>query len=189
MVYEEIVNELAARLSPRRMRHSRGVSSTAVELAQRYNVDVEQARLAGILHDCAREIPNNNLLQMVKTFGIVTNDVEIHAPFLLHAPIGAKLAQQQFGINDPGIAEAINFHTTGGPAMSDLAKVIYLADCIEPGRAFPGADKLRTLAKINLDDALLAAYDQSLAYLIRQGGLIHPATIAGRNSLLINLRK
>ena len=189
MTYEEILAKLTAKLSLHRMQHSLGVCATAVELAARYGVDTEQARLAGILPDCARVIPTNHLLHMAESFGIVVNDIEVFVPFLLHGPVGAKLAQTEYGIKDQEIIDAIATHTVGGPTMGPLAKIIYLADLIEPGRSFPGVDKLRTLAKINLDDAVLAAYDQSLEYLIRQGSFIHPATIAGRNCLLMNLRK
>lgn len=70
--------------------------------------------------------------------------------------------------------------------MSLLAKIIYLADLIEPGRNFSSLEPIRTLARQDLDKALLLALEQSISYLLKQGGLIHPATIEARNELLIN---
>lgn len=188
MDYEVIEKTLAQRLSAKRYKHSMGVSKTAVSLAERFGGDVNKARIAGILHDCAREVPRNILLQRAEAFGIVVGEVEQQEPVLLHAPVGAELARREYGIKDADICRAIVWHTVGGPEMTLLDIIIYLADFIEPGRSFPGVDKLRLLAEKDLDAALLAAYDQTLQYIVEKGGLIHPATVAGRNSLLIKLR-
>jgi predicted HD superfamily hydrolase involved in NAD metabolism len=183
--YNQAVDKLSQTLSEKRFRHSLGVSQTAAGLAVRFGEDVAKAKLAGLLHDCARSIPSNNLLQMAKTFAIVVNDVECCQPVLLHAPLGACLAKKDYGVDDPQILKAIALHTTGGRDLSNLEKIIYLADFIEPSRNFPGVDKLRSLALDDLDAAMLAAYDQSLHYVIEQGVLIHPATVEGRNYLLL----
>lgn len=185
MDYNQAVDKLSQTLSAKRFGHSLGVSKTAAELAARFAEDVAKAKLAGLLHDCARAIPSNNLLQMAEVFAIVVNDVERCQPVLLHAPLGACLAQKEYGIDDPHILKAIALHTTGGRDLSNLDKIIYLADFIEPSRDFPGIDKLRSLASENLDAAMLAAYDKSLHYVIEQGALIHPATVEGRNYLLL----
>lgn len=187
-MYEEIVEKLAKTLSPKRLRHSLGVSATAAELAERHGADPAKARLAGLLHDCARGMPSNLLLQKAEAFAIVLNDVELREPALLHAPVGAKLAGTEYGIDDPEILSAIRWHTTGGPAMGLLDEIIFLADYIEPGRDFAGVDKPRSLALTDLDAALLAVYDQTLIHLVEKRGLIHPATIEGRNSLLYKMK-
>ena len=189
MNYDEIAIKLAQRLTGKRFKHSVGVSETAAVLAKQFGGDVAKSQLAGILHDCAREIPKSLLLQRAVAFGIVVDDVECYEPVLLHAPLGAKLAQIEYGIEDEDVCRAIALHTTGAPEMTLLDKIIYVADCIEPGRSFPGVDKLRHLSKTNLEIALLAAYNHTLQYIIDEGGLIHPATVNGRNSLLITLRK
>lgn len=185
MNYAEIVAELAKRLSPKRLNHSIGVSQTAEELAVHFHCDREKAKLAGLLHDVAREVPKNELLPRTQAFGIVVNDIEEAEPVLLHAPLGARLAQTEFGIDDAEILQAIILHTTGGKGMTILDKIIYLADVIEPGRSFKGVNQIRKVARIDLDKALLAAIDQSLDYLIKGCGVIHPATIAARNEILL----
>ncbi|SDF21752.1 putative HD superfamily hydrolase of NAD metabolism [Sporolituus thermophilus DSM 23256] len=188
MDYEQIKANLARRLTPKRLAHSVGVSETSAWLAEKYGADVRQARLAGLVHDCAREMTSNNLLQLAEAFGIVVNDVERQEPVLLHAPVGAALAEREYGIRDPQILRAIALHTTGGADLTLLDKIIYLADFIEPHRDFPGVDKLRSLARIDLDAAVLAAYDQTLQYIVGRRALLHPATVEGRNQLLIKLK-
>ncbi len=184
-MYQKIQKKLAAKLSRKRYEHSLRVSETAATLAERFGVDINQARLAGLLHDNARDLPNNILLQMAQAFGIVLNDVERFEPVLLHAPLGAKIAQAEYGVGDTTILHAISLHTTGGPYMTLLDKIIYVADAIEPGRSYPGVDEIRLAAQKDLDTVLLATYDHSLRYLLICQGLIHPATIEGRNALII----
>lgn len=186
---EKILDRLAKELSPRRLEHSRGVSSAAASLAARYGADVAKARLAGLLHDCARGMPNNLLLQAAAASGIVVNSVEQREPVLLHAPVGVVIAGRDYGVEDPEVLSAIRWHTTGGPVMSLLDEIVFLADYIEPGRSFPGVGHLRELAAASLPEALLAAYDQTLRHLLAEGGLIHPATVEGRNALLMKMKK
>lgn len=185
MNYEKMMAELTKRLSPKRLSHSIGVSKTAEELAARFHYDTDKAKTAGLLHDLAREVPVNELLPRAQAFGIVVSDMERAEPILLHAPLGARLAQLEFGINDAEILQAIILHTTGGPNMKILDKIIYLADIIEPGRDFKGIIEIREMAEADLDKALLRALDQSIDYLIKRGGVIHPATIAARNEILL----
>lgn len=184
MDYAEIIGELTKRLSPKRLSHSIGVSQTAEALAIRFGCNKEKARLAGLLHDLAREVPLNELLPRAQAFGIVVCDIESAEPVLLHAPLAAKMAQAELGIDDAEIMQAIILHTTGGLNMTQLDKIIYLADVIEPGRSFNGVEKIRKVACTDLDKALLAALDLSICYIIKRGGLIHPATIAARNEVL-----
>lgn len=188
MNYDEIVKKLEKRLSSKRFKHSQGVAETAVALAKRFGGDPLKARLAGILHDCAREVPRNTLLQTAEAFGIVLGDIERLEPALVHAKLGAKIAQAEYGVNDVEILQAIALHTTGGPSMTLLDKIIYLADFIEPGRTYPGVDNLRLLADTDLDRAVLAACDQTIRFLLEERGLLHPDTIEGRNALLTKMR-
>lgn len=186
MEHKDIIVKLSQHLSPKRLQHSIGVSRTAESLAKRYDYDVMQARLAGILHDCAREIPRNQLWLKAKKLGIAADDVVVRAePVLLHAPLGAVVAQKEYGVTDRAVLAAIVSHTTGGRGMTLLAKIIYLADAIEPGRSFSGVDELRNVAEQDLNQALLLAYDQSIKYILDKHSLIHPDTVDGRNELLL----
>ena len=188
MDYQEILVILAKELRPARFRHSREVSRTAVRLAERWGVDIEKARLAGILHDCARNLKGKELLKCAAANGLPVSEIEILQPALIHAPLGSLLAERRFGVADPEILLAIARHTTGAAQMSPLDKIIYLADCIEPGRHYPGVDELRALAEQDLDAAVLLAYDHSISFVLAGGGLLHPNTVDGRNSLLLEMK-
>jgi predicted HD superfamily hydrolase involved in NAD metabolism len=188
MEYNEILVILSNELRPARFRHSRDVSQTAVRLAEHWGADIEKARVAGILHDCARNLKGEELLKTASQYGMIPSQLESLQPALIHAPLGAIIAEKRFGISDSQILQAIRRHTTGAAQMTLLDKIIYLADCIEPGRNFPGVRKIRDLALENLNAAVLSAYDHSILFIIANGGLLHSNTIEGRNFLLMELK-
>lgn len=188
MEYNEILVTLANELRPARFRHCRDVSQTAVRLAERWDADIEKARLAGILHDCARNLKGEELLKTSRQFGMIPSPLELLQPALIHAPLGAIIAKRRFGISEPQVLQAIRRHTTGAPQMTLLDKVIYLSDCIEPGRNFSGVRKIRDMAVEDLDAAVLLAYEHSILFVVANGGLLHPNTVEGRNSLLMELK-
>ncbi|MCG0277581.1 MAG: bis(5'-nucleosyl)-tetraphosphatase (symmetrical) YqeK [Thermanaeromonas sp.] len=176
---------LARKLSPLRYRHSRGVASYAAQLALKYNIEVNKARLAGLLHDYARDLPEGELLTLAEEAGLISCEVERKLPLLLHGPVGAYLVQKDLNVNDGEILQAISRHTVGAPDMTLLDKIIYLADALEPGRVYPGVDVLRRLAEEDLDKALLKALESSISYVLARGQLLHPATVEARNCLLM----
>lgn len=182
---QNLTKKISLTLSPKRMSHSIGVSKAADDLALRYGADPVKARIAGLLHDCARELPSNTLLQYAKSFGILVTDVEQANPALLHGSVGAYLAHREYGVSDEEILGSIYWHTTGRSCMTVLEKIIFLADYIEENRHFPGVELLRRLAKTDLNKAVLAGYDMTLRHVIDQGGIIHTASIEGRNYLLL----
>lgn len=188
MEYNEILVTLANELRPARFRHCRDVSQTAVRLAERWDADIEKARLAVILHDCARNLKGEELLKTSRQFGMIPSPLELLQPALIHAPLGAIIAERRFGISEPQVLQAIRRHTTGAPQMTLLDKVIYLSDCIEPGRNFSGVRKIRDMAVEDLDAAVLLAYEHSILFVVANGGLLHPNTVEGRNSLLMELK-
>jgi predicted HD superfamily hydrolase involved in NAD metabolism len=188
MEYHEILVILTNELRPARFRHSREVSRTAVRLAERWGTDVEKARLAGILHDCARSLKGEALLACATENGLSPSEIELRQPALIHAKLGALMAERRFGVKDPAILQAIRVHTTGAAQMTELDKIIYLADSIEPGRNFPGVQLIRELAEKDLDTAVLAAFDQGIRFVLDGGGLMHPDTVDGRNSLLMEMK-
>lgn len=188
MEYNEILVTLANELRPARFRHCRDVSQTAVRLAERWDADIEKARIAGILHDCARNLKGEELLKTARHYGMIPSSLELLQPALIHAPLGAIIAERRFGINEPQVLQAIRRHTTGAARMTLLDKIVYLSDCIEPGRNFSGVRKIRDLAEENLDAAVLLAYEHSILFVVANGGLLHPNTVEGRNSLLMELK-
>ena len=117
-----------------RYEHTKGVMYTAGCLAMAYGYDMQKAMLAGLLHDCAKCIPNDEKLRLCEENDILISSVERENPFLLHAKLGALLAKTEYDVTDPLILHAIKVHTTGEPDMNILDKIIYIADYIEPNR-------------------------------------------------------
>ena len=151
---------LKAELKPRRVKHSLGVMHMAMLLADGYrNVPLEKARLAGLLHDCGRlaGAPNNALG---------------------HAPAGALKARRDYGVADEEVLSAIRWHTTGRPGMTELEKIIYVADYIEPFRgSMVYLDKARRIAYTDLDRAVFFAAQNTVRYLEARGEEIDPITL------------
>jgi len=105
---------------------------------------------------------------------------------LIHGPLGAKIANACYGIDDLEVLDAIKYHTIGRENMSMLDKIIYIADYIEPGRSFPGVEEIREIVFLDLDDAIKKAMDNTILFLIKDNKLIHPDTINARNYMLYN---
>ena len=186
MTYEEMRSLLEKSLKVSRYEHSLGVAETAVALASKFGVNEEQARVAGLLHDCAREFANDSLIAEAEKRQIAVEAIERQMPLLLHAYVGARLAREKYGVDDPQVEQAIWRHTVGGADMTSLDKIIWFADMIEPGRDYPGVAELRKLSRTAaLDEMMLAGLTQSIVFVAQRGGLIHPATVLARNEILL----
>lgn len=164
-------------------RHCLGVKETAVKLAQVYDLDPAKAELTGMLHDYGKLYDHEKQARVARDYNL-DDPLIFQEPVLLHAPVGAILLKVELGIEDPDILEAVRVHTTGFPGMSLLSRVIYLADYIEPGRNCPGVQAIRKLAFSDLDGALLASVDFTIHYVLERKKLLHPSSIAFRNSLV-----
>lgn len=190
LTYEAIQTKLESEMKPSRYTHTLGVVESAVDLYERYQdetLTLDQVRLAALLHDCAKNISEEKLYKIAAAYGISDEPVMMGAPQLLHGPVGAVVAQMDYGIQDGDVLSAIACHTMGRLDMNTLEKIIYLADYIEPNRDFPGVERLRELAKKNLTIAVVAAMSHTIAYVAEEGLLIHPVTVAARNQLIMEL--
>ncbi len=189
MEQHEIRKRLKKELDKGRYEHTKGVMYTAGCMAMAYETSIEQAMLAGLLHDCAKCIPDDEKLQICEEHDIPINAVEYESPFLLHAKLGAYNARHKYGVDDEEILKGILYHTTGAADMTELAKVVYLADMLEPARDFPGIEELRKQAFKDLDKAMLIAYDSTMRYLLDSRLLLHPRCIEGYNQLRMQAKK
>jgi len=181
---DRLKEKLSLMLSRERMEHTFGVQKMAVELAILYGTDICKANIAALLHDCAKDIPEKELLSKCSEYGVELDDISLLEPELIHAPLGAKIAQRDFEIWDEEILKAIECHTTGCTRMSKLDKIIFLADLIEPGRNFPGISEIRRKAFKNLDEAVVMAMDNKIEYVLSQKKLLHPNTVYARNYIV-----
>jgi predicted HD superfamily hydrolase involved in NAD metabolism len=178
MELQEIRKKLKKTLEKGRYEHTKGVMYTAGCLAMAHGYSIEKAMLAGLLHDCAKCIPDDEKIKICEKNDIPIAPVEYEAPDkLLHAKLGAYLAETEHEVSNPEILHAIKVHTTGEPDMSILDKIIYIADYIEPGRdKAPNLEYVRMLAYKNLDACMAEILCDSLKYLSSRGGSIDPTT-------------
>ena len=174
---KKIKKKLKNELDESRYEHTIGVMDTAACLAMRYGADLTQALVAGLLHDCAKCIPNDKKLKLCRKNGIEVTPFEEKAPFLLHAKLGAWMSEHEYHVSDPAILSAIACHTTGKPDMSLLDKIVFIADYIEPGRnKAPGLPEIRRLSFTDIDQALIRILSDTLDYLASSNDPIDPAT-------------
>lgn len=184
---DKIKEYLKENLKETRYLHSLGVMDTAVSLAANYGADITKTRLAGLVHDCAKNMKSPDLVKLAKENGYSIDVMYEKSPQLLHGIVGAIIAKNIFGINDDEVLNAVIYHTTGREAMSLLEKIIYIADFIEPSRDFPGIDTIRGSALIDIDATLIKCFDESIKYVLSKGQLLHLSTINSRNYVLYNI--
>ena len=174
------VNEkenLKKKLSSKRYEHTIGVEYTSTCLAMRYGVDIEKARIAGLLHDCAKYLSSEDKISKCESYGIPVSDYERKNPELLHAKLGACFANEIYGVTDSEILSAIIWHTTGCPDMSLLDKIVFIADYIEANRdKAEDLPKVRELAFKDIDACLLLILEDTIAYLARKKSVTDPMT-------------
>ena len=183
--YKDIEYKLEEMLPERRLKHSMNVSQCAVKLSEIYSYDMEKAKLAGLIHDCAKYFNDDQVEDSIKKFNIELDSLEENNISLSHSVIGSYVIQETFNIKDEDIINAVRYHTTGRENMTILEKIIYMADLIEEGRKFPLADKLRELVyNGSLDEALLLSFNNTIKFVMDNNQLIHPRTVSARNYIL-----
>ena len=164
--YEKAEKRLRKELDAGRFRHTMGVTYTAACLAMVHGCELEKARIAGLLHDCAKGIPDEQKFSMCREYGVSVTDAERANPPLLHAKCGALVAEYKYGIGDEEILHAIRVHTTGCIHMSLLDEIIFVADYIEPGRdQAPHLKELRKLAQRDLEQTTYRIMADTVCYL------------------------
>ncbi len=177
-----ILDWLAEAVPPARIHHILGVEQMAIELAQHYQLDQTKAQLAGLMHDLAKYYKPSLLLEMARTSELTLDSILETHPHLIHAEVGAVVAQIEFGIEDQDILNAIANHTLGQPGMNPLSCIVFLADTLEPSRGNTAELKrLRALCFQSLYQAVWQTCDYTLNYLIKTSKVIHPRAILTRN--------
>lgn len=189
MKKDEIKAWLRERLSNKLYDHCLGTQQMSERLAEIYNVDREKASLAGLIHDCAKELPKKELIEYAELNGLAIDQITRLHPGLLHAPVSAIIAKDEFGIKDEDILHAVAIHNIGSKGMSDLDKILYVSDSAEMNRAYPEVEEIRSLAfEGKLDEAMLRAIEVKLIYVMKKQKIIHPTSVDVRNEILMKLR-
>lgn len=162
----KITKKLEKYLTPKRLWHTIGVMHTAASLAMVHDVSLEQAQVAGLLHDCAKCIPHKKALELCKKNNLPVSAFEEKNPLLLHGKLGAWIAQEKYQVTDREILSAITWHTTGKEDMTALEKIIFIADYIEPARnQAPNLKMVRSLAFKDLNLCMYQILQDTLDYL------------------------
>lgn len=178
-----IRKEMETVLSSKRYAHTLGVAYTAAALAMAHGEPMEDAMIAGLLHDCAKSMHGSELVAICEKARLNVTAVERGNPTaLLHAKAGAYLAQHKYGVNNDNILNAIRYHTTGRPDMSRLEKILYIADYIEPNRKqLAELDMIRRIAFQDLDWTMEKILANTLSYLRTTDGQLDDMTVKTYN--------
>ncbi len=179
--YQEYKELLQKRLTPKRYHHSLCVADEAVRLAIKYGGDTDKAYLAGLLHDITKTATEEEHLNIFNKFGIMLNDVEKNADKLWHAISGAAYIKYELGITDDEIITAVRYHTTARANMSQLEKILYLADFTSADRDYDDIDIMREKVEISMEAALDYALSYSINDLVSRKKLLHLDTIMAYN--------
>ncbi len=172
---EELEPVVLSLLKENRRKHVLGCRDTAAQLAQKWGCNVEDAARAGMLHDITKALDGPLQLTLCSEYGTILSDFSKRYPKTLHALTGALVAEKIFDEKET-VVEAIRSHTTGKGNMNLLEMIIYVADYMEPNRAFPGVEQLRQLAFSDIEGALQLGLEFTLEHLKSQGAEVSPET-------------
>ena len=184
-IVEQYKELLKTRLNEKRYIHSLAVADEAKRLALKYGADPYKAYLAGLLHDVTKNSSYDEHLQIFEAFGIILTDVEKNGEKLWHAMSGAAYAEHFLGIDDNDIISAIRYHTTAKSNMTELEKVLYLADFTSSDRDYDDVDIMRSLVDKSQNEALKYALTYTMNELTERGVPIHPDTVAAYNYVIL----
>jgi nicotinate-nucleotide adenylyltransferase len=177
MELQQLRDNVKPLMKDSRYQHTLGTEAVAYDLALIHGYDTIKASIAGILHDCAKDLSDEELLHECVRLKLPVTEIEKQRALLLHAKVGAAYAGEKFGIRDEEILNAIAYHTTGKPGMTLLEKIIFTADYIEPNRKpLPNIDVIRQTAYNNLDQAITMISKSTLDYLESTGAAIDTLT-------------
>lgn len=187
---EQAMSWLKGNLDEERLLHSLGCAQCAVDLARKFGLDEKRAYVAGLLHDCAKCLEKDKLIEMAQELDEIKEDERSNIK-VIHAPVSAYLAKEEFGIEDEEILSSIRCHTLGKINMSLFEKVIFLADKIEPNtRDLDFRDRAMmfleddTNVENGLNRAILLCYKETIKSLVVRNLKICQDTIEIYNSMI-----
>lgn len=172
-----IKDEICERVGQKRYAHILRVVDMAKKLAIKHRVDLEKAKLSALLHDCAKTKELDEVFSLATKYDYMIPDTLLEFPAVIHAHLGSHIAKVDYGIEDEDILNAIKYHTTGRKGMSDLEKIIYLADSLEEGRYFVGVERIREASFIDLNKGLYLSVENTLGFLLSNKSKIAIETI------------
>jgi len=176
---------LAVRVSPRTLAHAERVAETAAGLAGTYDSDPQDALLAGLLHDWGKDLPDQQLFAEADRLGVDVAPADRRAPQLLHARVGAAQIVETFPDVPATVVSAVAHHTLGAVEMTDLDRIVYIADSIEPQRRYDGVDELRAgVGHVPLPELFVRCMASGIRHVVATRRTLHPMTVAVWNAAL-----
>ena len=167
--------------------HIGRVQCVALELARHHGLDEETVMLGALAHDVARAMSGDQLLIKAGELGIPVHPVEAKVPILLHGPVAAESLRRSDGLQDQDVYEAVYWHSTAHVDLRPAAKVVFLADKLDPQKAprYPYQPELKELSLVDLDRAIASFLDHELIALLQRGSLVHPVSVEARNQIVL----
>ena len=181
---EKIEAYLREHLTPYRCEHVLSVRDQAVSLAKRHGIDAYQSELAALLHDCLKELSNEELKNYADNNRLQPDDHEQKNLSLLHGKVAPFLAKSEFGVTDEVVFDAMRKHTTGAVEMSPVDTVLFVADFCEPLRPYAEALTVRTLAERDLEIAALEVVQCKIRKSLSKHRAIHPDSFHAYNAMV-----
>ena len=174
---------LKSTLSEHRYEHSLSAAQTCRRLAEEFGYDADLAFFIGLAHDIAREYPDKELVEWSAKDNKPIDPLYMDRPMLLHGRAGAEVLKEKFGVDDPVILDAIRAHTTGDVGMTPQAKILFVADYIEPKRKHLTPEFLKSLEGLNLDGLVYAVLMGTLNHLADKGKRVADEALALKKEL------
>ncbi len=168
-VGDGLYESVCKRLSSKRLFHTAGVAATAIGYAKKLGENVDNARIAALLHDIAKYERAENYPDLALPEKIPEN--------VVHQYLSAHIAECELGIKDEDVLNAIRYHTTGRPEMSKLEKIVFVADLLEPSREYDEVDELRQIVGEDFERGFRRCVLRLLKYLERAGVEIFDLTL------------
>ena len=159
-----------------RYAHVKRVERCAVKLARLHGADVKKVRLAALLHDITKLMPPLSHLQLMCRGGIISVTAMKKPHAVWHGFSAAEFAKQLGVTRSAAVLNAVRWHTTARPHMSEVEMIVFLADKLEDERDYNGVEKLRRAAAQNLKKATYMLLDENIQYLKASGKPIDTAT-------------
>lgn len=174
---------LKSHLSPMRYEHSVSTANTCRKLAEEFGYDIKLAFFTGLVHDIAREYSKEDLVKWASLDGMPVRELDLDSPVLLHGRAGAMVLKKEFGIADQNVLDALSAHTTGTSGMKTLAKVLFVADYIEPERKHITPEFISSLEGLDLDGKVYAVLMGTLNHLASKGKSVDPEALKLKKEL------
>lgn len=172
LLTEKVRRYVKKSVSEKRYSHSVRTAEMCRKLCALYGLDEKTGYFAGISHDMCKNFKPEQLLSLAQEDGADVSELELKKPSLLHGRAAAIVLKNDFGVTDSSVLEAVANHTFGKTGMCGLAKVLYVADKIEPGREHITEDYLARLLALSLDGLVKAVLEENIDYLRKKGSAV-----------------